>query len=77
MKVTGINEDECVQFMLSYGHNGASNTQCRMSGGLCAATQKVTDRQSSEDRTWCARVIYKVHSETNARRIIHKHVIKH
>jgi hypothetical protein len=23
MKVTGINEDECVQFMLSYGHNGA------------------------------------------------------
>jgi len=23
MKVVGINEDECVQFMLSYGHNGA------------------------------------------------------
>ena len=23
MKVIGINEDECIQFMLSYGHNGA------------------------------------------------------
>ena len=22
MKVVGINEDECVQFMLSYGYNG-------------------------------------------------------
>jgi hypothetical protein len=72
MKVIGINEDECVQFMLSYGHNGAiRDAVCREGCVPPHKKLKKKNRHTSKERAWCARIIYKVHSETNARGIWH------
>jgi hypothetical protein len=44
MKVVGTNEDECVQFMLRYGHNGAMRLALCREG--CVPAHKKLERET-------------------------------